>query len=310
MSTSGIDYTELRAALRERIERLAVDLLGEPTHAPRHKWRWGRRWSFALTLTGEHRGCWKCWQSGEGGGPIELIMHARSCSFADAVAWGAAWRGGAAIDHTPRRCEEPRSTKRDHLELARVIWCEAVDARGTPAEAYLRSRGLELPGEPVLRFHPRCPHGKHVLPAMIAQMSCPLTGEARGIHRTFIKPDGSGKADVASPKMMLGPAGVIRLYEPEGCGLGITEGIEDALAIAQRIGWGPVWAAGSAGAIARFPVLAHRTLNVFCDANDGGVSILRAKECRERWKRAGFEVWVHTPPEGTDWDSATREAVP
>jgi hypothetical protein len=177
-------------------------------------------------------------------------------------------------------------------------------------EVYLRSRGLVLPDEPVLRFHPRCPRGKgEFLPAMIAQMSSPLTGEARGIHRTFIKPDGTGKVEIGPAKMMLGPAGVIRLCEPEGRGLGITEGIENALAIAQRICWGPVWAAGSAGAIAKFPMLVECTLNIFCDNDDGGPGIRAARECAGRLADAGSEVLIHTPPQGADWDSATRKAV-
>ena len=49
---------------------------------------------------------------------------------------------------------------------------------------------------------------------------------------------------------------VIRLIPNEEVthGLGICEGIEDGLAVLLS-GWSPVWAAASAGAISRFPVL-------------------------------------------------------
>ena len=100
----------------------------------------------------------------------------------------------------------------------------------------------------------------------------------RGVHRTFLVSDGSGKAPVAKPKMMLGTAGVIRLAELLGAGLGLAEGIETALSCTQLIGWGPVWAAGSRGMIERFPLLADMTLNIFADADDSGEG-LKAARC-------------------------------
>ena len=56
---------------------------------------------------------------------------------------------------------------------------------------------------------------------------------------------------------MLGRQGVVRITPDEDVtyGLGIAEGVEDALAIALE--WGPAWAATSAGAIERFPVLSR-----------------------------------------------------
>ena len=150
---------------------------------------------------------------------------------------------------------------------------------GTLAEDYLHSRRLKLPEEPVIRFHPECPNGDGRMPAMVALMSDPETGAPRGIHRTFLRPEGSRKVS----KMMLGPAGVIMLCERITNGLGLTEGIETALAVAQRVGWGPVWAAGSAGGIRSFPVLPQTTLNIFCDHDESGIGLKAARECAQRW---------------------------
>ena len=164
----------------------------------------------------------------------------------------------------------PPTIAPDHastLELARRVWCEAVSPVGTLVETYLHHRGVRLSDAPVIRFHPNCLRKDGPLPAMVALMVDPVTGDPCGVHRTFLLRDGTGKAAVAKPKMMLGRAGVVRLVNLEeiGVGLGIAEGIETALTVMQRIGWGPVWAATSAGAIRSFPVFRATTLNIFAD---------------------------------------------
>lgn len=191
-------------------------------------------------------------------------------------------------------------------DCARGIWMEATDPRDTLVERYLASRGVWLPDAPVLRFHPWCPRKDGALPAMVALMTEPITGQPCGIHRTFLAPDGSGKARVNKPKMMLGKAGVIRLGEPVGEGLGLAEGIETALSVMQRIGWGPVWAAGSSVGIDHFPVLPGHCLTIFADNDAGGIGLKAAQRCAARWIAAGNEALIHLPPEGEDWNDAIR----
>ncbi|MBR0647331.1 DUF7146 domain-containing protein, partial [Plastoroseomonas hellenica] len=191
---------------------------------------------------------------------------------------------------------------RDTEALARALWRAAAPAEGSLVEAYLRGRGLALPEDAPIRFHPACPRGKERLPAMLALMTDPVSGKPCGVHRTFLTQDG-GKAP-GEAKMMAGRAGIIRLVPDEEVtqGLGIAEGIETALAIMQRAAWSPVWAAASAGAIARFPVLEGvDALTVFADADGPGMAAARA--CCGRWAAAGREAWLMAPPAG-DWDDA------
>ncbi len=106
---------------------------------------------------------------------------------------------------------------------------------------------------------------------------------------------------------MLGRAGVIRLTPDKhvGLGLGIAEGIETSLAVSQIIAWGPVWAAGSAGGIERFPVLPGiDSITLFPDADDDGVSLAAARACADRWADADRNARIHVPPAGHDWLSA------
>ena len=196
-------------------------------------------------------------------------------------------------------------------ETARSIWMKAVPAAGSPVETYLASRGLQLPPEAPFRFHPSCPRRQERLPAMLAMMTDAVTGEPCGLHRTYLRPDGSGKANVSPAKMMLGAAGVIRLAPDDAVtnGLGICEGIENGLAIMQRVGWAPVWACGSAGGIGKLPVLAGiEALSIFADADDKGAGLAAARECAERWTAAGRHVTIHRPPAGTDWLDAMQGA--
>ena len=178
---------------------------------------------------------------------------------------------------------------------------EGLPAAGTPVETYLTNRGLALAEGAPLRFHPACPRGAERLPAMLALMTDPATAAPCGVHRTFLRPDGSGKAD-GTAKAMLGNAGLIRLVHDAEVtlGLGIAEGIETALAVMQRAGWRPVWAATSAGSISRFPVLPGiETLTIFADADRPGQDA--ARTCLDRWAAANREARILTPPAG-DWD--------
>jgi putative DNA primase/helicase len=173
----------------------------------------------------------------------------------------------------------------DRLRRAANIWRASVPLDGTLAELYLRQhRKLDISRlgdlSHVLRYQPD-------LQAMIALMTYPALGEACGVHRTIL--DGDGRK---LERKMLGRAGVIRLSPDEDVtmGLGVAEGVEDGLRILLS-GWRPVWACGSAGAIASFPVLpAIESLSIFPDSDDAGLRA--AEQCAQRWHDAGAECRV------------------
>jgi hypothetical protein len=123
--------------------------------------------------------------------------------------------------------------------------------------------------------------------AVVALMTDAISNEPTGVHRTFLNPDGT-KRD----RKMLDKQGVVRLSPDEDVthGLGIVEGIEDGLAVLLS-GWAPVWAATSAGAIERFPVLPGvEALTIFLDRDDAGKRA--AEACAERSTAAGREVFL------------------
>lgn len=299
------------------IEPVARHLLGDPNRklSKRDELRFGSRGSLAVVVAGRKAGCWQNHETGTGGGVLDLIQAATGRD--DPIRW---LKDFGFLDGThrpeprPAPAQEPQRQPENHdsVRFASMIWREAASPTGTPVETYLASRGLTLPPDAPIRFHPSCPRGPERLPAMVSLMTGPNSGEPCGIHRTFLLPDGSGKADGAQ-KMMLGAAGVIRLVPDDEVttGLGLAEGIETALAVMQRAGWSPVWAACSASGIAKFPVLPGiEALTIFADADDNGAGIRAAHECAARWHDAGAEVKISKPPTGNDWlDALCRRAA-
>jgi DNA primase len=90
-------------------------------------------------------------------------------------------------------------------EAAKRIWREAEPVNGSPAENYLRLRGIQIPLPPTLRFarlkHPQ--GGVH--PCLVAVAISPETRFA-GIQRTYLT-EGGRKAAVDPVKMSLGRIG-------------------------------------------------------------------------------------------------------
>jgi hypothetical protein len=168
---------------------------------------------------------------------------------------------------------------------AKYLWGGGMPIRGTVGERYLReARGITCALPATLRFLPAS--GSHAA-AMIAPFGIPAEPEPgrldverlmiHGIHLTRLKPDGSGKADVEGEpdKIFIGSApGLPLVLAPANDlgGLGIAEGIEDALSLHQTTGLG-AWAAGAAN---RLPALARAVpryvecVNILVDDNEPG----------------------------------------
>ena len=134
----------------------------------------------------------------------------------------------------------------DRTPEALAIWRNAAPIAGTPAEAYLRNRGLYLPLPTSLRFA-RLRYGRKgwEYPCLVACVGS-ISNKVIGIQRTYLAEDGSGKARVPKAKLSLGgvSGGAIRLA-PAAARLTVTEGLEDGLTLQQERGCAVWVAAGS-----------------------------------------------------------------
>jgi putative DNA primase/helicase len=192
-------------------------------------------------------------------------------------------RWPVAVEATHTGVIVPPEIEPANGKSALKLWEESVPLPGTLGWRYFTEhRGLQIGInlDHALRYH-----SLHRM--VVALMTDPRTNEPCGAHRTFLNSDGSKRE-----RKMLGRQGVVRISPDEDVtqGLGIAEGVEDALAILAS-GWAPVWAATSAGMMAKFPVLSGiECLTIFPDNDKNSVGRRAAEECAERW--ADREVYI------------------
>lgn len=233
-------------------------------------------------------------------GRTRLLLHCfagcRSDEVLRSLLGSGLLRGSAGS--TAAVLPEPR---RGDAEAARALWTAAGLLAGTPAELWLRRRGLPT-DSPALRYHPAVPRGPRrtgvVRPALLAAVedSRGLTG----IQRSFFRPDGTGVL-VADGRRALGRygGGAVRLHPPCPV-LGLAEGVETALAASTLFGV-PCWAMlGSARLThAELPAVVTRLL-IFADNDPAG---RRAAGLARAAYRHAATVEVHCPGRpGDDWN--------
>jgi hypothetical protein len=270
---------------------------------------------------------WNCRGCDKGGrDAISLAMHVSGAGFLDAIAmltgerrpsrterYAAKKPSFHGLSHAPAPAE-PRRQAAVPDENALALWEAAHEANGTIVDRHLVGRSLD-PLDPslsgrVLRFHPACPwrdRGEGPLlhvPAMVALRRSIHSDEPLSVHRTRLTPEGLKLA-----RQNLGPSldTAIKLDADEDVtkGLVIGEGIETCLAARQRLGLRPVWALGSAGGIATFPVLPGiEELTILTEKCPKNAKAVRA--CGERWVAAGRKVILVHPLVGKDINDAIR----
>jgi hypothetical protein len=269
-------------------------------------------------------------------GRVLLYCAAGGCTQSDL--WAALTKAGVArsaeaLEPRPRRRATfsavlPRSTG-EHLtlpvltlsvaeagrrDMALKLWRRTLPATprfGPPGivASYLRARRIVGAIPATVRYLPEALHpcGQRA-PAMVALVEHVSRGPV-AVHRTFLRPDGSGKAAVDPAKMTLGPCkgGAVRLA-PAWPILAIAEGIESALSYMQRTGI-PTWAALSAGGM-RNLILPDDVAEVVIAADPDPVGMIAARVAARRWLDEGRLVAIARPPLGVDFNDLAQAAAP
>ena len=265
MTAGGpMDIVAIAAMLADRAEALCAELLPAGIREGA-EWRIGSvagepGRSMGVHLGGAKAGVWYDWAAGSGGDALDLAAQVLfGGDKRQAVRWARAWLG---IDQTDpasfarqrreaarRRVAAETEDNRRRSQAARIFLEAQPSLAGTPAGAYLRGRAIDLAQlgrQPrALRFHPALWNAetRRPWPALVAAIIS-AEGRLSAVHRTWLMPDGGGKAPLRDPKMTLGryAGGCIRLWRgasgkplreaPQGETVLIAEGIEDGLSAA------------------------------------------------------------------------------
>ena len=212
---------------------------------------------------------------------------------------------------SPKKDKAPGGTP---VSAAR-LFAASVPVAGTLAETYLTSRGIRHLGtSAALRFHPKCWHreGDQTKPVPIPAMIAAVTdgaGALQGVHRTWLAPDGQGKADVATPHRAMGHIlGNAVRFSPCDDVLALGEGIETMLSVSQAAPGLPVWAALSSGHLGA--VLLPKGLQRLYIAVDRDPAGARAAErLSARAAEVGVQVIVLEPRLGDFNDDLRVDAT-
>ena len=231
---------------------------------------------------------------------------------------------GKSFRPLPRRDAIEQRDRDDAQRTIRAlsIWHQAQPGAGTIVETYLRKRGISFKGWPTtIRFHteccrPRDDAGNFVppLPAILALVEH-VKGGPVAIHATYLRPDGTGKADIPKreQKVCFGPVrgGAVRLgiVQPDNW-LVIAEGIETTLSVMQACAL-PGWAALSEGGVRNLVLPPEAAMVLICADNDvKGVGQRAAREAAGRFLREGRRVRIAKPPiSGTDFNDVLNPAA-
>ena len=218
--------------------------------------------------------------------------------------------GGDALPAPRQEAGDTAEARQRKREAARKTWAGSAPAAGTIVDTYLTSRALPgLAASAALRFRGDTSHPEGGwLPAMVAEVVGP-DGAFLAVHRTFLRRDGSGKADVEPQRASLGSpwGGAVRLdHLAEEIVIG--EGIETCASAGRLLGL-PAWAAISAGNLGKGVALPAEVRRVTIAADRDRPGEQAARQAALRWQREGRTVRIARPDKpGCDFNDVLRSA--
>lgn len=275
----------------------------------------------------------------------------------DVIAWYCDLSKSAALDEIIRICggdidgisereakrakqrQQQRSESRltpEEVERNRAVLsrnkASAVPIAGTPAESYLRNRGVraDLCRIPDLGFHSKLAYREEGdtswrhFPGMLAMVRN-VEGKPVTMHRTFLDPSNYKKANILRSKMIFAAIEDVR-----GCSIqldqpvvvnekgerliGIAEGIENALSVREATGM-PMWV-GISDRLMEMVKLPDdvKYVCIWADIEPSGAGMAAAQRMKERLEKEGRQATIIAPSvdksEKVDWNDVYQMQGP
>ncbi|WP_414902478.1 toprim domain-containing protein [Sphingomonas flavalba] len=348
---ADISVREIAAMLNERAATLAPRLL---PHGRRAGGFWETssiddvktgKYSLKVNVGRGRIGLWTDFGADQGsadysGDMLSLVaLREYGGDLGKAIAWAKSFLG--LDDADPARIERVRREAREadakadaaaEAEKAKMrsrayaLWRGAIGLHRTPAEAYLRGRGIDfaqlgrVPG--ALRYRPDvwCRERGGKFPAMVACIMA-LDGSLMGVHRTYLDISGWDhaarqgvvtKAAVADAKLSMGyyQGGCIPLWKgacrktlreiDAGTPIYISEGIEDGLSVAMAKPDARIVAGVALANIGGLVVPEQAGPVVLIGQNDplNSKAVNALERAVARQQEAGRKVQLMFPPDG------------
>ena len=284
----------------------------------------GGRYRAACPAHGGHNRNLSVWADQQGIACFKCFS--KGCETREIVA--ALGAVAAVATSAPRRAKAKPANEGERIKRALEIWRAAREPRGTVVQDYLFGRGwtgemptalcggassaelaragIGLASPASIRFHPRLWYAPGVyLPAMVAAIEN-LDGRIVGVHRTYLKPDGTGKAEVEPNKKALGRERGCAVHLTAGAPeLVLCEGIETGLSILQATGL-RVWAALGTSNLGQVE-LSDFVREVIVAADHDGPGMKAASAAAEAYRVRGYQMRIVIPPtEKADWNDVLR----
>lgn len=185
-------------------------------------------------------GRWTDAATGEHGDLLDVMREALGLTtFGDVAKEARSFLGGSYVEaRSPTPVHYSTRALAGSIESGRRLFGMSRPINGTVVETYLRGRGMTtLHGTGALRFHPHCYYRPdddgptETWPAMIAAVT-DHDGRLTGAHRTWLAPDGTGKAPIDTPRRAMGDllGNAVRFGVP-GSVMAAGEGIETTLSL-------------------------------------------------------------------------------
>ncbi len=305
MISSPASVSDLAERVNNRMADLAQSLLGAPNpgHSTRSQLRYGTKGSLAVEIAGPRAGRWYDHEAGVGGDGLELIRHHKGLSDAEARRWARDWIGDIQFRSASRPAPQAKVTDHKAVVAEIVAGCAAIT--GSPAEAYLRNRGITVTPPDCIRFRASA-YGNH---GALVALATDSGGQVLALQQIYLTDDGRKaplKVVKRTNKAVDGWSEKAAVRLPGKAPTILCEGVENALSIWQATGR-ETWACLGISNIERAPVPPGQPVLIAGDGDTPGSKAHHQRDEAVRLlRRRDHDVAVADPPLGMDFNDVLR----
>ena len=329
-TNGNLDIKQMTAIINEKLpaytESLAAHLLGDANKDKSDKdaLAFEKDGNIKVTTTGQYRGYFKDWKTGDKGSLINLIMLKENCGFKEALFKADAMltepeKFGLTENDKHQQLKDAIPIKQSQLEArAQQYFNEAKPLTDTPADKYLKQLGIEANDNKNLRFHDKVysSETRQTYPALIANITNDK-GETKAVEITYLDKESNQAAELKVTKRILGSKSGNSTNINKGNNTNysiVAVGIENSLSInSQNINNADVIALNNNNDVKSFkPNDLRDNVIVVLDKNNSQDTTQLATDITNKLEKDNKHVIIIEPskiPEGLDKNETTSQLV-